>query len=60
MENEELPQYMRIAVSVAVRIADGSLQRGKSSPGARSFRRSIRFPPKRSANPCSCCAICRS
>ena len=43
MENEELPQYMRIAVSVAGRIAEGSLRREKLS-GRPSCPRSIRFP----------------
>ena len=33
MENEELPQYMRIAVSVAGRIADGQLAEGEKLSG---------------------------
>ena len=56
MENEELPQYMRIAGSVAGRIAEGQFAEGKSFPGGQSSRQSIRSLQRRSARPCSCCA----
>ena len=60
MENEELPQYMRIAVSVAGRIADGQLAEGEKLSGRSKLSSEYQVSPKRSANPCSCCAICRS
>ena len=41
MENEELPQYMRIAVSVAGRIADGG---GKALRALEAFVGVSGFP----------------
>ena len=44
MENEELPQYMRIAVSVAGRIADGQLAEGEALRALEAFVGVSGFP----------------
>lgn len=46
MENEELPQYMRIAVSVAVRIADGQLAEGEKLSGRSKLSSEYQVSPE--------------
>ena len=46
MENEELPQYMRIAVSVAGRIADGQLAEGEKLSGRSKLSSEYQVSPE--------------
>ena len=46
MENEELPQYMRIAVSVAGRIADGQLSEGEKLSGRSKLSSEYQVSPE--------------
>ena len=56
MENEELPQYMRIAVSVAGRIADGQLAEGEKLSGRSKLSSEYQVSPETIRKS----AICRS
>ncbi len=46
MENEELPQYMRIAYSVAGRIADGQLSEGEKLSGRSKLSSEYQVSPE--------------
>ena len=46
MENEELPQYMRIAVSVAGRIAEGQIREGEKISGRSKLSSEYQVSPE--------------
>ena len=46
MENEELPQYMRIAVSVAGRIAEGQFAEGEKLSGRSKLSSEYQVSPE--------------
>ena len=54
MENESLPQYMQIALSIAGRIAGGDVPEGAKISGRSKLSLNTTFRRRQFGRPCGC------